>query len=79
MNPRIMEAVHAIIMFYAVYDINITHFKSTSFINDPPWSVRALIPASAILDIIVEVRSWSPLVYVLGLNNFDSRAALLTG
>jgi len=50
----VLEVVHAVFMFHAVYVINVNGFGSKEFLTDAPWSVKLLIPASAILDIIVE-------------------------
>jgi len=50
-----MELVHAIIMLHAVYVLDIKGFGDRSFLHNPPWSLKMLIPLSAALDIIVEI------------------------
>jgi len=50
----LLEILHAIFMCHGVYTISITFFGSKKYISYSPWSIKLLLPLSALIDIAVE-------------------------
>ena len=54
-STRVLEMLHAAFMCHVVYTINIIFFGSEKFMHYSPWSIKLLLPLSALIDMSVEV------------------------
>ena len=50
---RSTELLHAVLMLHAVYSLNVTGFGDYTYLTYTPWSLKLLLPVSAILDVLV--------------------------